>query len=309
MFVVTEPKPFIDVSIITRFNKHSTVMQFKLVFTRLLWVVVKFRLIQSCRNAHCSCFLVIQILHGLDSRDGPEDWSGFPGSLVGSVHPCDWYPGWQTEGKARHHGSLGPLFVLILEQNVELYRVSFTNVISGTDVLYCCRIQRVMLSFFLFSCVLTWPCDLCQSQLLNKDLELLQTELMEASLSDTMGLNFFEDFHISPIKVGTWDVNQWGLVIVINEWTSLPHSCISACRWAPAMRIWARKQQPFSLWTFCWKVLEQHWQMLMISFLSESLYPLCVLLEQRIVGISDQAPNVNPFKEKILFQVIFETRW
>lgn len=41
----------------------------------------------------------------------------------------------------------------------------------------------------------------CQSQLLSKDLQLLQTELMEASLSDTSGLNFFEDFHISPLKV------------------------------------------------------------------------------------------------------------
>ena len=41
----------------------------------------------------------------------------------------------------------------------------------------------------------------CQSQLLSKDLQLLQAEVMEASLSDTSGLNFFEDFHISPVKV------------------------------------------------------------------------------------------------------------
>lgn len=42
---------------------------------------------------------------------------------------------------------------------------------------------------------------LCQSQLLSKDLQLLQSELIEASLSDTSGLSFFEDFHISPLKV------------------------------------------------------------------------------------------------------------
>lgn len=41
----------------------------------------------------------------------------------------------------------------------------------------------------------------CQSQLLSKDLQLRQADLMEASLSDTSGLNFFEDFHISPVKV------------------------------------------------------------------------------------------------------------
>lgn len=35
---------------------------------------------------------------------------------------------------------------------------------------------------------------------------MLQAELMEASLSDTLGLNFFEDFHISPIKVRRRDV-------------------------------------------------------------------------------------------------------
>lgn len=40
-----------------------------------------------------------------------------------------------------------------------------------------------------------------QSRLLDSDLQLLQTELMEASLTDTSGLSFFEHFHISPIKV------------------------------------------------------------------------------------------------------------
>lgn len=68
-------------------------------------------------------FLLIQVLHGLDSRDGREDRSGFSGSLVGSVHTCDRYPGRQTEGKARHRGGLGPLFILILEQKAEFYHV------------------------------------------------------------------------------------------------------------------------------------------------------------------------------------------
>ncbi|TKS65052.1 Vacuolar protein sorting-associated protein 13C [Collichthys lucidus] len=34
----------------------------------------------------------------------------------------------------------------------------------------------------------------------DKDLQLLQSDLTEASLSDTSGLSFFEHFHISPIK-------------------------------------------------------------------------------------------------------------
>lgn len=57
VFAVTEPKPFIDVSIITRFNKHSTVMQFKSVFPCLMCVVVKFRSIRSCpKNANFPLF-------------------------------------------------------------------------------------------------------------------------------------------------------------------------------------------------------------------------------------------------------------
>uniref|UniRef100_A0A3Q3D817 Vacuolar protein sorting 13 homolog C n=1 Tax=Hippocampus comes TaxID=109280 RepID=A0A3Q3D817_HIPCM len=40
-----------------------------------------------------------------------------------------------------------------------------------------------------------------KSQLIQKDVELLQAELMESSLSDASGLNFFEHFHISPIKL------------------------------------------------------------------------------------------------------------
>lgn len=33
----TEPKPFVDVSVITRFNQHSSIMQFKWVTTSLTW--------------------------------------------------------------------------------------------------------------------------------------------------------------------------------------------------------------------------------------------------------------------------------
>uniref|UniRef100_A0A3P8RIH7 Uncharacterized protein n=1 Tax=Amphiprion percula TaxID=161767 RepID=A0A3P8RIH7_AMPPE len=42
-----------------------------------------------------------------------------------------------------------------------------------------------------------------QSGLIEADLQGLQAELMEASLTDTSGLSFFEHFHISPIKVTT----------------------------------------------------------------------------------------------------------
>lgn len=40
--------------------------------------------------------------------------------------------------------------------------------------------------------------------------------------------------------------------------------------------------------------------MLMISFLSE-----CVLLEQCIVGVSDQASNVGPFEKSSYFKSFF----
>uniref|UniRef100_A0A3Q1EA20 Vacuolar protein sorting-associated protein 13 VPS13 adaptor binding domain-containing protein n=1 Tax=Acanthochromis polyacanthus TaxID=80966 RepID=A0A3Q1EA20_9TELE len=40
-----------------------------------------------------------------------------------------------------------------------------------------------------------------QSGLIEGDLQGLQAELMEASLTDTSGLSFFEHFHISPIKL------------------------------------------------------------------------------------------------------------
>uniref|UniRef100_A0AAY4C2E6 Uncharacterized protein n=1 Tax=Denticeps clupeoides TaxID=299321 RepID=A0AAY4C2E6_9TELE len=40
-------------------------------------------------------------------------------------------------------------------------------------------------------------------KLIEKDLEVVRAELMEASLTDTSGISFFEHFHISPIKVQT----------------------------------------------------------------------------------------------------------
>jgi len=40
-----------------------------------------------------------------------------------------------------------------------------------------------------------------QNKLIERDLEALQAQLMESSMTDTSGLSFFEHFHISPIKV------------------------------------------------------------------------------------------------------------
>ncbi|CAL1603132.1 unnamed protein product [Knipowitschia caucasica] len=43
--------------------------------------------------------------------------------------------------------------------------------------------------------------DTQKTKLIEKDLQMLQPELMEASLTDITGLSFFEHFHISPIKL------------------------------------------------------------------------------------------------------------
>lgn len=43
--------------------------------------------------------------------------------------------------------------------------------------------------------------DRQKSRLLERDLQLLQSELTEVSLTDTSGISFFEHFHISPIKL------------------------------------------------------------------------------------------------------------
>lgn len=40
-----------------------------------------------------------------------------------------------------------------------------------------------------------------QSKLIQQDVDALNTELMESSLTDLSMLSFFEHFHISPIKV------------------------------------------------------------------------------------------------------------
>ncbi|XP_078029066.1 intermembrane lipid transfer protein VPS13C isoform X7 [Epinephelus lanceolatus] len=101
----SEPKPFIDVSIITRFNQHSNVMQFKYFMALVQEMAVK-----------------------IDQ--------GFLGAILALFTPA-------TDPQA----------------------------------------------------------DRQKSQLLERDLQLLQTELMEASLTDTSGLSFFEHFHISPIKL------------------------------------------------------------------------------------------------------------
>ncbi|XP_062245681.1 intermembrane lipid transfer protein VPS13C isoform X2 [Platichthys flesus] len=101
----SEPKPFIDVSIITRFNQHSNVMQFKYFMALVQEMAVK-----------------------LDQ--------GFLGAILALFAPA-------ADPQA----------------------------------------------------------DKQKSRLLDRDLQLLQAELMEASLSDTSGLSFFEHFHISPIKL------------------------------------------------------------------------------------------------------------
>ncbi|XP_061592670.1 intermembrane lipid transfer protein VPS13C isoform X5 [Cololabis saira] len=101
----SEPKPFIDVSIITRFNQHSSVMQFKYFMALVQEMAVK-----------------------LDQ--------GFLASILA-------------------------LFTPAVDQQAEGQK----------------------------------------SGLINRDLQLLQAELTEASLSDSSGLSFFEHFHISPIKL------------------------------------------------------------------------------------------------------------
>ncbi|CAB1424168.1 unnamed protein product [Pleuronectes platessa] len=101
----SEPKPFIDVSIITRFNQHSNVMQFKYFMALVQEMAVK-----------------------LDQ--------GFLGAILALFAPA-------ADPQANKQ----------------------------------------------------------KSRLLDRDLQLLQAELMEASLSDTSGLSFFEHFHISPIKL------------------------------------------------------------------------------------------------------------
>ncbi|XP_069383488.1 intermembrane lipid transfer protein VPS13C isoform X8 [Paralichthys olivaceus] len=101
----SEPKPFIDVSIITRFNQHSNVMQFKYFMALVQEMAVK-----------------------LDQ--------GFLGAILALFAPA-------ADPQANRQ----------------------------------------------------------KSRLIDRDVQLLQAELMEASLSDTSGLSFFEHFHISPIKL------------------------------------------------------------------------------------------------------------
>ncbi|XP_035272648.1 vacuolar protein sorting-associated protein 13C isoform X5 [Anguilla anguilla] len=101
----SEPKPFIDVSIITRFNEHSQVMQFKYFMALVQEMAVK-----------------------IDQ--------GFLGAIIALFTPA-------TDPEAEKQ----------------------------------------------------------KNKLIEKDLEALQAELMEASMTDTSGLSFFEHFHISPIKL------------------------------------------------------------------------------------------------------------
>ncbi|XP_055363331.1 intermembrane lipid transfer protein VPS13C isoform X2 [Betta splendens] len=101
----SEPKPFIDVSVITRFNQHSNIMQFKYFMALVQEMAVK-----------------------IDQ--------GFLGAITSLFTP----PAEPKTGRQKCH-------------------------------------------------------------LIERDLQLLQAELMEVSLTDTSGLSFFEHFHISPIKL------------------------------------------------------------------------------------------------------------
>lgn len=101
----SEPKPFIDVSIITRFNQYSSVMQFKYFMALVQEMAVK-----------------------IDQ--------GFLEAIVAVFTPA-------ADPQA----------------------------------------------------------DRQKSRLLERDLQLLQSELTEVSLTDASGLSFFEHFHISPIKL------------------------------------------------------------------------------------------------------------
>uniref|UniRef100_A0A9J8B830 Vacuolar protein sorting 13 homolog C n=1 Tax=Cyprinus carpio carpio TaxID=630221 RepID=A0A9J8B830_CYPCA len=101
----TEPKPFIDVSIITRFNEHSQVMQFKYFMALVQEMAVKI-----------------------------------------------------------DQGFLGAILAL------------FTPATDSQD-------------------------SKERNKLIEKDLEALQAQLMESSMTDTSAMSFFEHFHISPIKL------------------------------------------------------------------------------------------------------------
>ncbi|KAK5873459.1 hypothetical protein PBY51_018496 [Eleginops maclovinus] len=65
------------------------------------------------------------------------------------------------------------------------------------------RIDQVFLSAILalFTPAADLQAERQKARLLDRDLQMLQTELMETSLSDTSTLSFFEHFHISPIKL------------------------------------------------------------------------------------------------------------
>ncbi|XP_065123827.1 intermembrane lipid transfer protein VPS13C isoform X1 [Paramisgurnus dabryanus] len=101
----SEPKPFIDVSVITRFNEHSQVMQFKYFMALVQEMAVKI-----------------------------------------------------------DQGFLGAILAL------------FTPTTDSQD-------------------------SKEKNKLIEKDLDALQAQLMESSMTDTSGLSFFEHFHISPIKL------------------------------------------------------------------------------------------------------------
>ncbi|XP_062868929.1 intermembrane lipid transfer protein VPS13C isoform X1 [Trichomycterus rosablanca] len=122
----SEPKPFIDVSIITRFNEHSQVMQFKYFMV-----------------------LVQEMALKIDQ--------GFLEAILALFTPNN-----NTQSDKQK------AFYMILE----------------------CR------NFYPFI-----QKSICETKLIERDLKSLQTELMESSITDIAGLSFFEQFHISPVKL------------------------------------------------------------------------------------------------------------
>lgn len=149
-----------------------------------------------------------------------------------------------------------PLYFCIIDQIV---------LTSLPPQMLCSSVSRMTELLFMF-----------QSRLLDSDLQLLQTELMEASLTDTSGLSFFEHFHISPIKVKKRTASSVNLknvhsaaffssisvchcfyklcfrsISVCLCFYVLCFSSISVCLSAPAVMTRLRRLQLFSLWTCC----------------------------------------------------------
>lgn len=83
-----------------------------------------------------------------------------------------------------------------------------SNTLQG-DCIYSWnkRMSEIRTILYLFIAVCCPTCPTLQSNLIEKDLNSLQAQLMESSITDASGLSFFEHFHISPIKVRNWEMD------------------------------------------------------------------------------------------------------